>query len=1122
MSCSFNGQTSKDEELTIMFSEAMDWQSVATKSSEDVVIYPVNGGHRSGSSQIKVKNIVDSSWDKAFHWGNLVATHYKGQYFAYALTVPGKSAGMVRVIRTGSSDRILLKGFHGFVRDLSFAFHEKRILVAAVDEYSYLLVHEIIGSTAQLILQVNPDGITTATDCHRVVWCPYVPENPKTLDELSDGLRNDADDHALMLAAVHDCRVEIWHLGHINGTVTYPSVTTGSTQITSFDDAVVDVAFSPDSTAIAVASLDGYVRFFLVNIKKEIPKILHKWQPHEGKRLSGIIFLDNLSHPTIRECPLWKWAVTSAENNTEFKLWSCELWKCHQTIRFKSDDSIPIIQKMTLDLSASFLLISDIHRKALYVMHIEQEPEERNPLSDDGEVPSKSEERTISKVSSITQLLLPFSAISVAIREASIRPPSQPLGDEDFDGDEKASKVIMKMFVVQPKSLQKCKAVFELGTSVPLGEAIGTSFSTINTTSEYEPVNVVKTASATNHINLLTPDAFVSPAKTNTDSSSQKQLIVTSPGTVSPLPPASGEILALSSPRRPTPEVTSSTTPKRNGIPSGGSSPSREVEEILGTRPMTEGSIESPDTSSATVPTGPALQDALSAYPISLSPAMGRSASVNSKGPSPIMDKALPAQAAWPSVLPPLNVQQLQRPKEPPVRETDAGNSAQMQMMQQTLDQLVQLVSAQRAEQQQLKSEIGQLKAEMTRMHSPEPIQPPWIAQMESTLAVYFDRQTKKLDEVNSPAKTQQSVSKLQSTIRSEFENKAHTLEQRSVDFIRKELQSVIATEMNKLEPFLKNSTMQMMSHLSQNKSIIDAYSQATSTAAVSAMNRGCKDAITSQLLPSLEVSFQTLFAQLHNTFSKGITEFVRNIESNLERHRRLQDKESAVQLNATMDKIAVVLDQVRQSISSDTKTELKKISHEFPERVRVLLTPVIQSEMQHAIKDQKAALDGAMLAVHQAAQIQSRAVTPAVVELTPAEHQIQLKHMIDQGRLFEAFQRALYMNDLSMVTFVCSKVDAGKLFASDPCVFPPQILLALIQQLSADLGSSTELKLEYLQEALLAVNTQDPQIKEHAPKVMPQLVVNLHAQLANNLSVTLQRQLRMLLRCAEPLASAK
>lgn len=35
------------------------------------------------------------------------------------------------------------------------------------------------------------------------------------------------------------------------------------------------------------------------------------------------------------------------------------------------------------------------------------------------------------------------------------------------------------------------------------------------------------------------------------------------------------------------------------------------------------------------------------------------------------------------------------------------------------------------------------------------------------------------------------------------------------------------------------------------------------------------------------------------------------------------------------------------------------------PEKVRMLLTPVIQSEMQLAIKDQKLALDSAMLAVH-------------------------------------------------------------------------------------------------------------------------------------------------------------
>lgn len=55
-----------------------------------------------------------------------------------------------------------------------------------------------------------------------------------------------------------------------------------------------------------------------------------------------------------------------------------------------------------------------------------------------------------------------------------------------------------------------------------------------------------------------------------------------------------------------------------------------------------------------------------------------------------------------------------------------------------------------------------------------------------------------------------------------------------------------------------------------------------------------------------------------------------------------------------------------------------------------------------------------------------------------------------------------------------------------------------------------------------MVVNFQDPQIKEHAPKVMPQLVVNLQAQLANNISGALQRQLRMLLHCALPLTKAQ
>ena len=283
---------------------------------------------------------------------------------------------------------------------------------------------------------------------------------------------------------------------------------------------------------------------------------------------------------------------------------------------------------MAVDLSATFVLISDIHRKVLYVMHIELEG-------------------AISKVSSITQILLPFSAISLAIREATLKvaASSQPDDFEGIGGDDggKVNRVTMKMLVVQPKSLQKCKAVFELGTSAALGEGMaGTSFSTINTTSEYEAANVIKSSANNNqHFNLLTPDAFVSPAKGT--AASTGATTTTTPGSMPLPPPTPDEMLALSSPRRVSPErMTTPIAMKRNGnghgmgIQSGNSSPSREVEEILCTKTVSMEQLSDGGSSSvATVPKGPsALQDALTAYPPSLSPAF-----VTRSAESPSVDK---------------------------------------------------------------------------------------------------------------------------------------------------------------------------------------------------------------------------------------------------------------------------------------------------------------------------------------------------------------------------------------------------------------------------------------------------------------------------------------------------
>lgn len=80
---------------------------------------------------------------------------------------------------------------------------------------------------------------------------------------------------------------------------------------------------------------------------------------------------------TCHSVQFWKYAVTGACNNSELRVWSCESWQCHQTLRFvpalQDPPQTPLVFKATMDPSANFLLLSDIHRRVggeVYCAHL--------------------------------------------------------------------------------------------------------------------------------------------------------------------------------------------------------------------------------------------------------------------------------------------------------------------------------------------------------------------------------------------------------------------------------------------------------------------------------------------------------------------------------------------------------------------------------------------------------------------------------------------------------------------------------------------------------------------------------------------------------------------------------
>jgi hypothetical protein len=88
------------------------------------------GDHDVGSSKLTIRNLVNFGWEHVYVPGQLVAADITGEYLAYGIVTPGKKEPVVRVVARKSEKRVLLKGMHGQIKDLAFAYTTSEVRVA--------------------------------------------------------------------------------------------------------------------------------------------------------------------------------------------------------------------------------------------------------------------------------------------------------------------------------------------------------------------------------------------------------------------------------------------------------------------------------------------------------------------------------------------------------------------------------------------------------------------------------------------------------------------------------------------------------------------------------------------------------------------------------------------------------------------------------------------------------------------------------------------------------------------------------------------------------------------------------------------------------------------------------
>ncbi|KAK0149334.1 Enhancer of mRNA-decapping protein 4 [Merluccius polli] len=415
-----------------------------------------------GSNKVKIQPVAKYDWEHKYYYGNLIAV--SNSFLAYAIRGANNHA-MIRVLSLGSTDRSLLKGFTGAVTDLGFA-HLDSPLLGCVDEAGNLVVWQLTCTSGKIL---RPED-TPLNSHRRLIWCPFI---------LEDNEENQEDTNQT-LALLHEDRAEVWDLDVLRANnVSWPvddsELKDGLIVVKGHTQRVSEGALSPDGTVLATASHDGFVKFWQIYIEggQNQPRCLHEWLPHGGRPLSCLLFCDNHKKQDP-DVPFWRFLITGADQNQELKMWCTVSWTCLQTIRFSPDPFNSTVMpslKASLDLSASFLILTDVQRKGiftrptvhmtplhqvLYVMELHQD-----------------QEKGRASFTAVSEFLLTHPVLSFGVhdvtpsrqRHTEVLPAEEESESMTTEGNqgttESKSGIQIKLFCVHTKSLQDVQIWFQ-------------------------------------------------------------------------------------------------------------------------------------------------------------------------------------------------------------------------------------------------------------------------------------------------------------------------------------------------------------------------------------------------------------------------------------------------------------------------------------------------------------------------------------------------------------------------------------------------------------------------------------------------------------------------------------
>uniref|UniRef100_A0A8C4YXB0 Enhancer of mRNA-decapping protein 4 n=1 Tax=Gadus morhua TaxID=8049 RepID=A0A8C4YXB0_GADMO len=1175
-----------------------------------------------GSNKVKIQPVAKYDWEHKYFYGNLIAV--SNSFLAYAIRGANNHA-MIRVLSLGSSDRSLLKGFTGAVTDLGFA-HLDSPLLGCVDEAGNLVIWQLTCTSGKILDQVvvhirRPDD-TPLNSHRRLIWCPFI---------LEDNEENQEDTNQT-LALLHEDRAEVWDLDVLRANnASWPvddsELKDGLIVVKGHTERVSEGALSPDGTVLATASHDGYVKFWQIYIEggQNQPRCLHEWLPHSGRPVSCLLFCDNHKKQDP-DVPFWRFLITGADQNQELKMWCTVSWTCLQTIRFSPDPFNSTVMpslKASLDLSASFLILTDVQRKVLYVMELHQD-----------------QEKGRASFTAVSEFLLTHPVLSFGVhdvtpsrqRHTEVLPAEEESESMTTEGNqgttESKSGIQIKLFCVHTNLIPASTTLPPAGSSDHLTDQSSDKDSSSGSESDLRkiqslpaPTDFLSMSDAANVAmpKLMTPDAFMTPSTSvpaSPGSSASSLTIVTAISSNSdstsrqvlhhyPPPPVSPQILAgVSGPlsldgaqvldAHLLPHQASPTRARSPDVISSASTAmSQDMPEIASqTLPLQRGLVSIPEPLPMAALQADSMASAANALHLLTSP---RGPSINSLLPLDItpslLENALSQENAgagggssdgsvshtpWPAA-PDItretrnnlrdnglelkdrhmnspyhrrpyqltqndsqdaSAEQSDHDDEVASLASSSGNcggarsshrlpakewktsprgspklkrkikkdegsvslmSLCLQMNAELQEELLLLLRSQQRE-------IADLRGHMDNMQSSV------TAHVEHVMAVHQEQEQRRLDRMLAESQGRQEqlnqqlshalssslTNRMDRVLREEMKKTVPPTISKSLEPVTSQLSSTVAAKLSAVEATLKENLIKVV----KSKNTTDAIGRAATEALQGTIQTAYKEAFQTIVLPVFDRGCQSMFQQINESFKQGTQEYIQQLEAHLKsRKQREQEVRDPVigQLQQMIENIQSNNDQLANNVTASVRTEvqhqLQMMVANLQESLLTQVQRIVKGEVSQAMKEQQAVVTSSIMQA-----MRSAASTPVpTAHLDYQTQQGNILQLLQQGQLNQAFQQALSATDLNLVLYVCETIDSQQVFGQHPCPLSQPVLLSLIQQLSSNLTTRSELKISYLEDAVMNLDRGDPLTRDHMSAVLAQVLPKLYAFLQHD-----------------------